>query len=575
MIVADCMESGFGIVQTTHMVNEYRAKELKIHVGASAVYAAHLRMKPTVTAIKDVQQGSDNDIVWGLARLNQVSQMLVRMGEISGKEATEFVWGIGIRDDAMLPDYFNPAKLTPINIYALAFWDEVHIEPVVGGRGQCAANARTQVRYQRDEDGLPNQNGTLRPRLFQKKFKYKPHQNRFMLGVAMVKEDDEEVGLRLPLYDYSGKNIISITKYADEQKREMDRVRALPSDGIWVTGKRQAGELFKLDTVEQVKTIGTVAAGKLNVAGILTVQQLMDTPAGESIDGISSATLAKWIGNCSHAKAGAFPQSRVKNHKLAANPYLSLYGRALWEAKIAATTALSGFACITELCTHIITKSAVPFVGTPFEFTWQFSHDALSLLASVECRDWMSKQIIKGQRRDQDRSYLDCWVRPQAGLNEGTIYEHRPVGNSPELMPLDASLNKDLHDDVNRHVAATAHLPKDHDLKFSRANPKEQGKAYKRVYNGSPPGTRIVEDVKRSVKSAETIRQKRGFWSSGMGLARGSGHRAINRTGGHGGLRTKKDAPAAGQWWYPGVKEVRAGIIEAADERVKKKARHA
>jgi hypothetical protein len=40
-------------------------------------------------------------------------------------------------------------------------------------------------------------------------------------------------------------------------------------------------------------------------------------------------------------------------------------------------------------------------------------------------------------------------------------YLGRPVCNSPEMMPWDCSLNKDLKDAVMRHVCYTCHLPEE------------------------------------------------------------------------------------------------------------------
>ena len=39
---------------------------------------------------------------------------------------------------------------------------------------------------------------------------------------------------------------------------------------------------------------------------------------------------------------------------------------------------------------------------------------------------------------------LHCWFLPINGLQDGTPYAGRPVGNSPESMPLDDSLNIDI-----------------------------------------------------------------------------------------------------------------------------------
>lgn len=369
----------------------------------------------------------------------QVTQFLIRCRELDPKEATEFVWGVGLKDDTMVPDCFNPAKLGSIDIEGVTHWDEIHVKPIVGGRGHSSRSARVQIRYPRDASGKLDASGELGPRLVQKKFKYKPHENRYAFGCAMVRQDEQLDGKRLPLFDYSGQNIVSITQWLDDEKQEMARVRALAGDGApWITGKRQKGELYLLDSVKHVLGVGEVAKAKLNTAGIATVQQLQGIATDAAIEGIGAAAVARYKANSMHAKAGAFPASRIKNHKLSANPYLSLYGQA-WKDKIAGSVAMNKSVCITKLVTHIITHSIATYRGTKHEFTWMFIHDALPLLASAECREWMSQQIIQGPTRTQTRTYLDCWVRPQAGLNAGTIYEHRPVGNSPELMAWDVS----------------------------------------------------------------------------------------------------------------------------------------
>lgn len=142
-------------------------------------------------------------------------------------------------------------------------------------------------------------------------------------------------------------------------------------------------------------------------------------------------------------------------------------------------------------------------------------------------------------------------------------------------MPWDASLNKDVDDAVNRHIAATFHLPQDHDLKFSRATARKQTEAYLRVSNGIPTSDRIIQDCDRTLESLETVRLKRGRWSSNAGLARGSGHRAVARTGGHGGRRVKKAEPGQDEYYYPGVREVRQEAVDASVERARKKVRAA
>ena len=46
-----------------------------------------------------------------------------------------------------------------------------------------------------------------------------------------------------------------------------------------------------------------------------------------------------------------------------------------------------------------------------------------------------------------------CWVLPELNLNkEFSRFHDQPVGNSAKLMPLDTTLNKDVHECTQRHV---------------------------------------------------------------------------------------------------------------------------
>lgn len=82
------------------------------------------------------------------------------------------------------------------------------------------------------------------------------------------------------------------------------------------------------------------------------------------------------------------------------------------------------------------------------------------------------------------------------------LYKGRPVGNSPELMPWDSSLNKDVHDSFNLHQAYTSNLLKDDIRKFSLATISFMNDGYRRILDntldpneGVPCSWRIIEDV--------------------------------------------------------------------------------
>ena len=67
-------------------------------------------------------------------------------------------------------------------------------------------------------------------------------------------------------------------------------------------------------------------------------------------------------------------------------------------------------------------------------------HDALVLMTAKETINWMKQ-----------KGYLHHWLLPLNGLQYGTPYAVRPVGNSPEFMPLDNSLNRDILQSLRFH----------------------------------------------------------------------------------------------------------------------------
>ena len=60
-------------------------------------------------------------------------------------------------------------------------------------------------------------------------------------------------------------------------------------------------------------------------------------------------------------------------------------------------------------------------------------HDDLVLMTAKEKINWMRKN-----------GYLHWWLLPLNGLKDGDPYAVRPIGNTPEFVPLDNLLNRDI-----------------------------------------------------------------------------------------------------------------------------------
>ena len=243
---------------------------------------------------------------------------------------------------------------------------------------------------------------------------------------------------------------------------------------------------------------------------------------------------------------------RNKPEGEAPNPYKARYGDT-WEEEIAKTSRMKKYCDIRSLVTHIFEESANVMKGTKHENDFVVYHDALNFMYAKENKAWMKQQMING------RSYYKIWVLPENDLNSGTNYDGRPVGNTPELMPLDQSLNQDVHLCVGRHVAMTRGLDRDDPRCFGIDTPKQAFRAYSRVWEEWPPSHRIIEDVYRVVHSLKAIYDKKG---GVIDKVPRSGHRAVVNKDlqGWGGKRVRKTneeilAKQDEHWTHPDAEE--------------------
>ena len=96
--------------------------------------------------------------------------------------------------------------------------------------------------------------------------------------------------------------------------------------------------------------------------------------------------------------------------------------------------------------------------------------------------DWMEQIMIDGV------SIKSRWLVPRNGVNGGTIYEGRPVRNSPEFMPLDNSLNADIKWLHAYHCVVTSHCSPNDRRKFSMSTPKTITRGIRRLLENKCEG---------------------------------------------------------------------------------------
>ena len=101
---------------------------------------------------------------------------------------------------------------------------------------------------------------------------------------------------------------------------------------------------------------------------------------------------------------------------------------------------MSKVCCITDLIRFMMKESDNLMKGSVHEDYFFIVHDALVLITAKETIEWMKENI-----------YFHRWLLTMNGLQDGTPYAGCPVGNSPEFMPLDNSLNRDILHSLRFH----------------------------------------------------------------------------------------------------------------------------
>ena len=101
---------------------------------------------------------------------------------------------------------------------------------------------------------------------------------------------------------------------------------------------------------------------------------------------------------------------------------------------------MSKFCCITDLIQFMMKEVEKTMKGSVHEDDLFTAHDALVLMTAKKANKWM-----------KEKNCFHCWLLPMNGLQDGTTYAGRPKGNSPEFMPLDNSLNRDILQSLRFH----------------------------------------------------------------------------------------------------------------------------
>ena len=380
-------------------------------------------------------------------------------------------------------------------------------------------------------------------------------------GVVSSNEKEDFNGKRLPHFSYTNKEVLSISKFIRKMEEEMKRVRDLINGRIagWVQSSRPVGAIYHEDIITEIPGVGAKTRNDLALAGVhkvkdLVCSELTDGETKERLTNISnkSRISIKRLYRLSAVASTALPDSPPPeiNHQQADNPYLSRYGEENWEEQIKKVSGMSKYCDIRDLVLHIDRESREAFKGTPFEESYLFYHDALTTMTDDECKEWMESKGILKRRIYPVLGLNDIIVITDSEGNEKTSkhYAGRPVGDCPELMPLDNSLFRDLRCSFDEHVTLTSMAPRTEPRRFSKATPKLIGSVIERLWDPvtgvAPRPNRIVQDILRLKENIMIIVEADG--AVVPGVCDRNGHRNKHDGTGHGYHPMHEDQTALG-----------------------------
>jgi hypothetical protein len=550
-IIADKLELGCSYSKTWYWVNDYLSRTNQPTVTRTAVVNAYHRMTKKVTTVKMRAQGnSDEDSNWAKARHRWVTQLLLRL-RLHGDDSNMSEFLDEFLVDGEIPKAFDINHLPAISLSQIGFWDEVHKKCWISNVREGTSDFKE---FPRDADGKYDPNGTYKPEGESGGVTLTPKyakEVRLCIGVGIkVNDDEEEEGVRLDAFDYSTKTIVSIKDYKEATATLIASVKKLTASvGTgWIISGRESNAIYRSDDLKflvgrknsEGKALGMgkkklEAFKSMNYNTVGDVGNLhgndvaIDALVAQGGRGFTKPFVMTIIAVCRTDVCDGEPVPDV-NHLQAENPFESRYGnepsgiynKPCWEEEIRKKLMSSKhLVCITDLVTHIMRATEKAYHGTIHEEDWMLYHDALIVMTAQDCKDWMKTQPIG----NKGLTFYDKWILPLHGLNDGISRYNagNPVGNSPELMPLDNCLNKDLHEHVQTHImmSLACEVPRDSKEAFSLSCPNRGRSAYLRIWDPSvngigPSSARIIQDTKKVVDALRMIKEKKGAFVDGL-----------------------------------------------------------
>ena len=200
---------------------------------------------------------------------------------------------------------------------------------------------------------------------------------------------------------------------------------------VTIYQKTNTDKVWFCESVGKLKGVGQHAKAKIIELSIHTIANLQICDHHHGIPKVPIRGLGRIYDIALQALPGN-PPTYFKDHRKAENLYLSRYGYR-WVDKLNSSTTMSKFCFITDLIRFMMNEGEKLMKGSVNEDDFLMVHSDLVLTTAKETINWMKQN-----------SYLPRWLLRLNGLQDGTAYDGRPVGNSAEFMPLDNSLNREI-----------------------------------------------------------------------------------------------------------------------------------
>ena len=287
-MVCELLEHGNSIRITQAIVSgQMRLDGVLTFSSKSPILSIVKRLNPIRNNFKKANQASDSHSAWVKARYNWCLHLLVRLGHSSDPITANALLSLRSSSSSPLPSWLDHDTLSnqgyAIDVHQIAHFDEVHVKQKYG-HGEFQLRFKREdgelVRNEDDAYATISADSGYGPERFRRVFKFE-EEARMMLGVSAVRVKIQDCfvtrGVRCPLFDYTGKNIVGMGKWKKLVSQAIMQAKNSTTT-YWVSkSPRPAGkEIFEFDELLNVPRIGRKTANLLNKIGLFTVKDVMD-----------------------------------------------------------------------------------------------------------------------------------------------------------------------------------------------------------------------------------------------------------------------------------------------------------